>query len=139
MEEPKTMHLLMGVRAEQSLRDAVRTAVEGAADDSEELVLAPSGRKDWIAGVRVGETSSFREIAALGRVVLTRLLSLDSRQRIRSENIRLWVVPAPVPVFRDPPPMDAARGGALEPDADGDEPEDDREGAGIGWPGDERY
>jgi len=102
MSETKTLHLLLGVRAEQSLRDAVRSAVEQSSDESEELVLAPAGRKDWIAGVRIGEATSFRELAALSRRVLTRLITLESRQRIREENVRLWVVPPPVPVFRDP-------------------------------------
>jgi len=109
MSETKTLHLLLGVRAEQSLRDSVRTAVEQSSDAREDLVLAPTGRKDWIAGVRIGEAMSFRELTALSRRVLTRLIALESRQRIRAENVRLWVVPQPVPVFRDPP-QDAATG-----------------------------
>ena len=135
------MHLLMGVRAEQSLRDAVRDAIERATDDREELVLAPSGRKDWIAGIRVGEAASFREISALGKAVLARLLSLDSRQRIRSENVRLWVVPPPVPVFRDPLPGDAMGDGAAA-DADGEADlgeEADLGGGEIGWTGGEGF
>jgi hypothetical protein len=125
--ETKPLHLLLGVRAEQSLRDAVRDAVEGAIDDGDDLVLAPAGRKDWIAGVRIGETTSFGELAALCRRVLARLIALDSRQRIRAENVRLWVVPAPVPVFRDPPqeaaagPGQADDSGEAEPDGDDDE------------------
>jgi hypothetical protein len=110
MNDTKTLHLLFGVRAEQSLRDAVRNAVEQSTDEAEDLVLAPAGRKDWIAGVRIGETTSFGELAVLGRRVLTRLISLDSRQRIRAENVRLWVVPQPVPVFRDPLPQESTQG-----------------------------
>jgi len=127
MNELKPMHLLMGVRAEQSLRDAVRDAIELSPDDAEDLVLAPAGRKDWIAGIRIGETAAFGEISALSKRVLLRLLRLDSRQRIRSENVRLWVVPAPVPVFRDPlPPLtresenDGEGLGDGEADDDGD-------------------
>ena len=127
MSDTKTLHLLLGVRAEQSLRDAVRSAVERATDESEELVLAPAGRKDWIAGVRIGEATSFRELAALCRRVLARLIALESRQRIRMENVRLWVVPPPVPVFRDPP-QDGALGPepserAAEPTAEPDDGE----------------
>jgi len=110
MNDTKTLHLLLGIRAEQSLRDAVRAAVEQSTDEAEDLVLSPAGRKDWIAGVRIGEAMSFGELAALGRRVLARLISLESRQRIRAENVRLWVVPQPVPVFRDPVPQEPAHG-----------------------------
>ena len=107
MNDTKTLHLLVGVRAEQSLRDAVRTAVEQTAEEADDLVLAPAGRKDWIAGVRIGEATSFGELATLGKRVLARLISLETRQRIRAEHVRLWVVPPPVPVFRDPMPQEA--------------------------------
>jgi hypothetical protein len=108
MNDTKPLHLLLGVRAEQSLRDAVRNAIELSTDEAEDLVLAPAGRKDWIAGIRIGEGMSFGELAALAKRVLARLIALESRQRIRAENVRLWVVPAPVPVFRDPLPQESA-------------------------------
>jgi hypothetical protein len=136
MTDLKTMHLVMGVRAEQSLRDAVRAAAESSADDADDLVLAPAGRKDWIAGVRIGEAASYREIAEIGKKVLKRLLRLESRQRIRSENVRLWIVPPPVPVFRDPLPSEAAASGAADLELGGEDEGEDEDGA-VGWTGDD--
>jgi hypothetical protein len=102
MSEMSRLHLLVGVKAEQSLRDEVRAVVDQAEDDSEELELAPVGRKDWIAGVRVTADLSFRRLEEIAAVVLGRLITLDSRQRIRRENVRVYVVQPPVPVFKDP-------------------------------------
>jgi hypothetical protein len=106
MERLKPLDLLVGVKAEQSLRDAVRTVIEQADDDLDGLELAPVGRKDWVAGRRIGAAVSFGELGRIGRAVLTQLLGLDSRQRIRQENVRLYVVQPPVPVFKDPEPAE---------------------------------
>ena len=108
MDEAKPQDLLIGVKAEQSLRDAVRALVEADDADSGGLELAPVGRKDWVAGVRLGALSALPAIAASADDVLRRLLALDSTQRIRRESVRVWVVPPPVPVFKDPAD-DAAR------------------------------
>ncbi len=93
----------MGVKAEQSLRDAVRTAVEEREGDHEGLELVPVGRKDWVAGKRVGVSMLFSDLEGVGREVMTALIAMESHQRIRRENVRLYVVPPPVPVFKDPP------------------------------------
>jgi hypothetical protein len=106
MERLKPLDLLVGVKAEQSLRDAVRAAVEQSEDDLGGLELAPVGRKDWIAGQRIGTAVAFGELARIGRAVLTQLLGLDSRQRIRQENVRVYVLQQPVPVFKDPDPVE---------------------------------
>jgi hypothetical protein len=44
------------------------------------------------------------------------LLRLDTRQRIRRENVKLYVVVPPVPVFKDSSPI----GPGAEPDRDHD-------------------
>lgn len=149
MIDLKNMHLVLGVRAEQSLRDAVRAVADAAPDADEpapgvaaaaqgddDLELAPAGRKDWIAGVRIGEATTYGELEALGKSVLRRLLRLESRQRIRAENVRLWVVPPPVPVFRDPLPAEGAGGDGEAPEED-DGGEDDGEGGPAGRAGDD--
>jgi hypothetical protein len=96
------IHLLVGVKAEQSLRDAVRAAVDDVDVDSGDLELAPVGRKDWVAGVRAGSDLSFGRLQELSGKVLGQLIALDSRQRIRRENVRVFAVQPPVPVFKDP-------------------------------------
>jgi hypothetical protein len=102
MSEMSRLHLLVGVKAEQSLRDEVRAVVDQDEDGSEELELAPVGRKDWIAGVRVTADLGFNRLEEIAVTVLGRLIALDSRQRIRRENVRVYVVQPPVPVFKDP-------------------------------------
>jgi hypothetical protein len=104
MNDISKLHLLVGVKAEQSLRDAVRLVVDQAEGDNEDLELAPVGRKDWVAGVRAGANLSFGELAGLASTVLSRLIALDTHQRIRQENVRVYVVQPPVPVFKDPEP-----------------------------------
>jgi hypothetical protein len=101
-DQMNRLHLLVGVKAEQSLRDVVREAIDRADEGCDGLELAPVGRKDWIAGVRVGSELPYAELARISAEVLGRLIALDSRQRIRQENVRVYVVQPPVPVFRDP-------------------------------------
>jgi hypothetical protein len=103
MGKVSTLELLVGIKAEQSLRDEVRTAVDEAGSESVGLELTPVGPKDWIAGARVGTSISFMRVTEVCAEVLTKLIALKSMQRIRMENIRFYVVPPPVPVFKDPP------------------------------------
>lgn len=109
MGELHKLHLLVGVKAEQSLRDSVRAVIEQTEDDSESLELAPVGRKDWVAGIRIDETVEFGKLGPIASEVLGHLIAIDSRQRIRRENVRAYVVQPPVPVFKDPeePPLPA--------------------------------
>jgi hypothetical protein len=102
MSEISRIHLLVGVKAEQTLRDAVRAAVDDPEVDTGDLELAPVGRKDWVAGVRAGSDLRFEALHELAGQVLGRLIALDSRQRIRRENVRVYAVQPPVPVFKDP-------------------------------------
>lgn len=99
MNEIKTLDILIGIKAEQSLRDAVRNLVENHKTDIE---LTPVGRKDWIAGQRIGYTISHMDLEETCRRVHRKLMGLGSEQRIRYENIKLYVVAKPVPVFKDP-------------------------------------
>jgi len=93
---------MVGVKTEQSLRDTVREILESDSGDGEWLELAPSGRKDWIAGRRLKDSLTLGELEEAESAVLRRLISLSSRQRIRRESMRLWALPQPVPVFKDP-------------------------------------
>lgn len=102
MHEDRAFDLLVGVRAEQSLRDAVRQAVEVGTAVFADLELVPVGRKDWIAGYRLGPQLPLRELEQAASQVLRSLIRLDSRQRIRRENVKVWAVQEPVPVFKDP-------------------------------------
>jgi len=102
MGEISKIHLLVGVKAEQSLRDSVRGAVDDAEVDTGELELVPVGRKDWVAGVRAGTDLPYSELQQIAGRVLSQLIALDSRQRIRQENVRVYSVQPPVPVFKDP-------------------------------------
>jgi hypothetical protein len=102
MIELDEKQILVGVKADQSLCDAVREAVDGREGGDEVIELAPIGRKDWVAGRRVTNALTFGELDALVGDVLRRLLALDSKQRIRRENVRAYAVPPPVPVFKDP-------------------------------------
>jgi hypothetical protein len=102
MSEISKIHLLVGVKAEQSLRDVVRGAVDDGAVETGDLELVPVGRKDWVAGVRAGSDLPYGELQQIAGQVLSQLIALDSRQRIRQENVRVYSVQPPVPVFKDP-------------------------------------
>jgi len=104
MIELKQQDLLVGVKAEQSLRDALRDALDSDSAEAEGLELAPVGRKTWIAGQRLGPVEDLASLSRAMGSVLRRLLSLGSAQRIRQESVRVWVAAPPVPVFRDPEP-----------------------------------
>ena len=93
--------LFIGVKAEQTLRDITRAAAEAAADGEEVPELCPVGKKDWIAGKRVASPAAFSDVAAARQPVLQSLLDLKSHQRIRHENLRIYPVRPPVPVFKD--------------------------------------
>ncbi len=116
------LELLVGIKAEQSLRDEVRTAVDEAGAESAGLELTPVGPKDWIAGARVGTAISFVRVTEVCAEVLAKLIALESRQRIRMENIRFYVVPPPVPVFKDSP-LSEFPDDAPNPKEDSTEPE----------------
>ncbi|MBW2276058.1 MAG: hypothetical protein JRF63_01120 [Deltaproteobacteria bacterium] len=102
MNEISKIHLLVGVKAEQSLRDSVRGAVDDTEVDTGDLELVPVGRKDWVAGVRAGSDLPFSKLQQIAGQILSQLIALDSRQRIRQENVRVYSVQPPVPVFKDP-------------------------------------
>ncbi|MCP4196438.1 MAG: hypothetical protein GY762_04740 [Proteobacteria bacterium] len=105
----KGIDLFLGVKTEQTLRDATRAAEgEAPAGDKPSTELCPIGKKDWIAGERIGLALKFKEINDRRRRVIKDLLQLNSHQRIRQENIRLYAVRKPVPVFKDPVPDDIA-------------------------------
>ena len=118
MNHIRKMDVLVGIKAEQSLRDAVRLLVDESDTD---LELTPVGRKDWVAGQRVGSTVVQGELEEIFRAVHKKLLALGSEQRIRSESIRLYVVQEPVPVFKDPE-QDAAETPEVEPQETASEP-----------------
>ncbi|MCP4604066.1 MAG: hypothetical protein GY847_26680 [Proteobacteria bacterium] len=96
----KSVDLFIGVKAEQSLRDAVRNAIEQE-DPKSQLELAPFGKKDWIAGSRVNSSIKFSELVETIQSVRKQLLALGSHQRIRQETVRVYAVQPPVPVFKD--------------------------------------
>lgn len=110
MGNVSSLDLLVGIKAEQSLRDEVRTAMDEAGAESVGLELTPVGPKDWIAGTRVGTMISYTKVTGVCAMVLTKLIALESRQRIRMENVRFYVVPPPVPVFKDPPSPEFSNG-----------------------------
>jgi hypothetical protein len=99
MRTVKIIDLFIGVKAEQSLRDALRMHLE---QNETDLELIPFGKKDWIAGIRFRSRPVQRELDDICRQVRGRLISLGSEQRVRDENVRLFAVPEPVPVFREP-------------------------------------
>ena len=101
----KPQDLLVGVKAEQSLRDALREALEADKDAADGLELIPVGRKTWVAGRRIGPVADPARIAEEVAEVHRRLMALGSAQRIRREIVRVWVAAPPVPVFRDPDPQ----------------------------------
>ena len=94
--------LLVGIRAEQSLRDTLRTVTDDAGLEDVNLELTPVGRKDWVAGKRLSSVVECSELPKIEDSVLKELISLDSKQRVRRENIRMFAVVKPVPVFKDP-------------------------------------
>jgi hypothetical protein len=97
----KSLDLFLGVKAEQTLRDMARNAAEDSADDSEVPELCPVGKKDWIAGRRLKSSICFKEVDAMRSTVIRQLIALGSHQRIRQENLRLYAVKPPVPVFKE--------------------------------------
>jgi hypothetical protein len=118
MTTMKPLEILVGVKAEQTLRDTVRAAIEAGGDKAAGLELAPLGNKDWIAGVRLGPQAGLAEVKRLSREVQAALIATGSFQRIRIESVRAYAVQKPVPVFKEtgePAPAD-------EPAAEGEEP-----------------
>jgi hypothetical protein len=97
----KSLDLFFGVKAEQSLRDAVRNASENPGGTAAVAELYPVGKKDWIAGLRLGETLTFQELKNRQSEVMRQLISLNSHQRIRQDSLRVHAVHPPVPVFRE--------------------------------------
>lgn len=97
----KVIDLFIGIKAEQTLRDITRAAAEAAAEGADTPELCPVGKKDWIAGKRVASPIPFEEITAKRQSVIQNLIDLKSHQRIRHENLRLYAVRAPVPVFKE--------------------------------------
>lgn len=100
MNELRKLDIIIGIKAEQSLRDAVRAHVDGS--DETDLELTPVGRKDWVAGQRFGSTLGASGLEQTFQQVHKKLLELKSHQRIRRESLKLYVVQLPVPVFKDP-------------------------------------
>jgi hypothetical protein len=114
----KAIDILFGIKAEQTLRDATRAAAEEPTAGVEPAELCPVGKKDWIAGERIEGPIPYDELEKKRRSVVSALIALNSHQRIRHENVRVWAVRPPVPVFRDPVPDEAAAEPAEEPAAD---------------------
>lgn len=108
----RAIDLFLGVKAEQTLRDAARAATESSEDEPAGIELCPVGRKDWIVGGRLGSAIRFGDLAARSREVVRRLLELKSHQRIRQEAVRVHAVRTPVPVFKDTAPGEGMEGGA---------------------------
>ena len=102
----KTVDLMVGVVAKQSLREVVRDAVERG-DDLDGLHLAPFRKKDWIAGKRIGSSRKFGEIGQIIEAVFKQLIALNSHQRIRQESLRVFAVQPQVPIFKDPADSDS--------------------------------
>ena len=97
----KSLDLFLGVKAEQTLRDMARNAAEDSVDESEVPELCPVGKKDWIAGCRLKPDITFKELDAMRNEVIRKLIALGSHQRIRQDNLRIYAVKPPVPVFKD--------------------------------------
>ena len=100
----KGIDLFIGVKAEQTLRDAVRACTDDPTTGPCGTELCPVGQKDWIAGRRVGGLLKYSELAIRKNETLKGLIELQSHQRIRRESIRVYSVRKPVPVFKDPLP-----------------------------------
>jgi len=101
----KQINLFLGIKAEQTLRDAARSA-----DAGEPLELCPFGKKDWIVGRRIGSSAAYGELERKRLELMGRLIRLGSHQRIRQENVHLYAMRPPVPVFRDPMPEEMMAG-----------------------------
>ena len=97
----KSIDLFIGIKAEQTLRDGARNAQEESPDESDVPELCPIGKKDWIAGKRLGPYSKFGELEGQRLAVIKQLIRLGSHQRIRQDNLRIYAVRPPVPVFKD--------------------------------------
>ncbi len=110
----KGIDLFIGVKAEQTLRDAVRTEAEANEDASGTPELCPASQKDWIAGERIGESVKFGDIGKKKLLIIKNLIDLKSHQRIRHENIKVFAVRPPVPVFKDPQPEEETVDDTLE-------------------------
>jgi hypothetical protein len=103
----KGIDLFLGIKTEQTLRDATRAAEgEAKTGDKPAAELCPIGKKDWVAGERIGLSLQFKDLNGKRQTIIKDLLRLNSHQRIRQENIRLYAVRRPVPVFKDPVPDD---------------------------------
>jgi hypothetical protein len=99
----KRIDLFLGIKAEQTLRDAARSA-ESQSEGVAGPELVPTGKKDWIAGTRIDSEVDYGELERRKRAVVTSLIGLGSHQRVRQESVRLFAVRQPVPVFKDPVP-----------------------------------
>lgn len=122
----KGIDFLIGIKSEQTLRDAVRGALDPtgqteASDDPQtestpttalsdphasQLELCPIGKKDWIAGHRVESPLRFGDLATHIEDVTKELIELQSHQRIRRDSVRIHAVAKPVPVFKEVEPQD---------------------------------
>ena len=98
----KSIDLFIGIKAEQTLRDVARNAQEESPDEADVPELCPIGKKDWIAGKRLGSIREYGELEGERRLAIKQLITLGSHQRIRQENLRIYAVRPPVPVFKDP-------------------------------------
>ncbi len=97
----KSIDLFIGIKAEQTLRDATRNAQEASPDETDVPELCPVGKKDWIAGKRLGYAVRFGDLEGHRLSVIKELIHLGSHQRIRQDNLRIYAVRPPVPVFKD--------------------------------------
>ena len=97
----KSIDLFIGIKAEQTLRDIARNAQEESPVESDVPELCPIGKKDWIAGKRLGAFSKFGDLDGQRLAVIKQLIRLGSHQRIRQDNLRIYAVRPPVPVFKD--------------------------------------
>jgi hypothetical protein len=98
----KLLDLFIGLKTEQSLRDLVRNASETSLSEDAGVELYPVGKKDWIAGGRLPEETTFATLRGHQTDVLRRLIAMKSHQRIRQDGLRIYAVHPPVPVFREP-------------------------------------
>jgi hypothetical protein len=115
----KSIDLFVGIKAEQTLRDAARNAQEASPDEKDIPELCPIGKKDWIAGIRLGSHREFGDLEGERKTVIKKLITLGSHQRIRQENLRFYAVKPPVPVFKDTPEIEAL---TASPETPADEP-----------------
>lgn len=97
----KSIDLFVGIKAEQTLRDATRNAQEASPDETDVPELCPIGKKDWIAGKRLGHAVRFGDLEGHRLSAIKELIRLGSYQRIRQDNLRIYAVRPPVPVFKD--------------------------------------